>query len=225
MFQNKSSPQSAQVTRAFTLIELLVVMSVISLLASMLLPSLTRARELGRRTKCISNMREIYHCTMFYWMDYDEYFPHYLDPNEPAPMNEWNWKLSQYIYYDVDTQPSTGGFIGNYRKGIFSCPSSRRTHDLGYGLNVNLALKRLPYFNRQETETVLVGEPTGENDGETAVHAIAEPDSPEYKSAASLVDMRRHGNGANYIFLDGHCIWSPTALPLVHKSRSTYQRP
>ena len=194
-------------------------MAIISLMASIMMPSLTRARELARRTKCGSNMREIYHCFMFYWMDYDEYFPHYLDPNERAPMNEWNWKMAEYVVYDVDTEPSVNDFIGNYRKGIFSCPSSQRSTDLGYGMNVNLKFKTLAQFGRKETETVLIGEPMGTDDGETAEVALAEADSPGYPGVSSLVDMNRHGHGAQYIFLDGHLIWSPSPVSLIYRSK------
>ena len=45
--------------RAFTLIELLVVIAVISILTAVLLPVFANVREKGRRTACMSNMRQI----------------------------------------------------------------------------------------------------------------------------------------------------------------------
>ena len=52
--------------RGFTLIELLVVISIIALLMAMLMPALERARELGRRTVCTGNLKDLALAWMMY---------------------------------------------------------------------------------------------------------------------------------------------------------------
>lgn len=61
--------------RGFTLIELLVVISIISLLAAILFPVFSRARENARRTSCLSNVKQMGTAVMMYVQDYDGRYP------------------------------------------------------------------------------------------------------------------------------------------------------
>ena len=59
----------------FTLIELLTVMVILALLAAILLPSLSYARECARSSSCTSLLKQYAYATSLYADDYNDFFP------------------------------------------------------------------------------------------------------------------------------------------------------
>ena len=111
------------IRQGFTLIELLVVIAIIALLAAILFPVFSRARENARKTSCMNNLKQIALGWQQYVQDNDEMtIPISVDGTMNSNIRAfvWNHLLQPYI---KSTQ-------------IFKCPSN--TSPQGYTMNTNL---------------------------------------------------------------------------------------
>jgi prepilin-type N-terminal cleavage/methylation domain-containing protein len=206
---------------AFTLIELLVVIAIIAILAAILFPVFSQAREKARTISCLSNCRQLGLAITMYADDHDEAYPcscmQGMMGMEMANMQSW-----------LDT---TQPYIKNW--GIFRCPSDssplwstmasmgtpRRS---SYGFNAYFIPVDPPYYGMQmaginrPAQCILVTEladawaqdffePMYWGNPPKVTDSTMQPMEWNMLTQQPLsTAITRHQQGANYVFAEGH---------------------
>jgi prepilin-type N-terminal cleavage/methylation domain-containing protein/prepilin-type processing-associated H-X9-DG protein len=122
--------------RGFTLIELLVVIAIIAILAAIIFPVFSQVRENGRRTTCLSNVRQLAQAVTMYTGDYDEILPN-VTGGPPGENYTGGWVFFKHFPYgpfDV-TQGSIYSYVKN--KSIYTCPSDDKGKQSGLSYAMN----------------------------------------------------------------------------------------
>lgn len=191
--------------RAFTLIELLVVIAIIGILAALLLPALSSAREKANATSCLSNMKQWGLAVSMYSDDWNDYLPP-EGSGGAASASPYAWYniLPPYVGVPslVTLYQQNKGPTGRTR-GMYSCPSTKNCPDVTtdanpfymYGMNGRMDPNGTPLFKRglcdKPSETIMFCE----NEG-------------TFSSSNGKYCPARHSGGGNFTFVDGHAQYS-----------------
>lgn len=202
--------------RKFTLIELLVVIAIIAILASMLLPSLSRAKETSKSLSCKSNLKQVSGGFIMYSGDSTDYLPP-LNVSTSGAAQYYNWYTNLVAAY----VPVKQWYIerdGNMRdngSSVWKCPSVNNSELLwgsGYGVaDTVIQYASLYGYKRinnvkSPSKTFLIGDCW--NPGFSTPNATWIAFSPPYVTSwpggAQQPAMRHTGKQVNVGFVDGH---------------------
>jgi prepilin-type N-terminal cleavage/methylation domain-containing protein len=192
---------------AFSLVELLMVIAIIALLASLLLPALSRAKDKAQSAQCFSNLRQWGLAYRQYADDNHDYLPRRGQGVQPLAQidrpEDWFNALPLYLKLPSYQRLFTNGqrlTPGDH--SVFVCPVATdpgSNHFLPYAMNMNLC----PWGNSGLTD------PTKFGDVVEPVHVVTLTDGPgqysaTYPSKNPYTPTPRHGARLNILFLTGN---------------------
>jgi prepilin-type N-terminal cleavage/methylation domain-containing protein/prepilin-type processing-associated H-X9-DG protein len=180
--------------RGFTLIELLVVIAIIAILAAILFPVFTTAKEHANATRCLNNLKQLSSGLFMYCDANNGRMPSALPVNSAS----YSWCGFGYNKWDV-TKGSLYQYVNNI--DTFHCPTTYAAQNhkpCSYGLNQELPFKILAAVTSgRATKIMMLLEEADSNDGNCAF---------DTSDPASTI----HYKGANLAYCDGHVKYKPT---------------
>ena len=194
----------------FTLIELLVVIAIIAILASMLLPALSQARERAHSIKCVGNLRQHGAVYASYAIDNENWAP--FAPGDVGKGPSFRWHIVTIPYFskrqDVMNRGASEVFwCGKDLQPEFIAGTKSRIElfdngDISYGINRKLVHPPQKLSKVKDASRLLYLAEAATNVTKTSVRgyywAHYSPDS------ANPQAYPRHNGVCNAVFLDGH---------------------
>lgn len=216
--------------RSFTLIEMLVVVAIIGILAALLSPALQKALKRARSLNCVSRLHGISAAYFMYADDWHGFYP----PCNMQAMSQYSydmgWEkafpstLGVYLGYPQFYAQTLGSnpIKEAFRSSPFVCPELSKEdipdlHRGGYGVNTRVgsfearvsdSWKAYGFCHKASsikspgTQARMADRYKDLHLGTTGVN-IADLNNPHKAN----VDLRRHLDGCNALFFDGHAKW------------------
>ena len=184
----------------FTTLELLVVLGVVVVLAGLMLPALSAAKERARLVNCFSNQRQLAAAFGSYASDWDGVLPRWWTP-DGGPRNSTLGLQRGERDWAVDTLP----YVQDER--LYLCPGKKLVR--GYGVNLWLATHE--GFNVGDVEfptrTLIFSEIRGKVPSDSVFDFTDRCTPEEWPVDPRFNFDPRHRGGANMAFMDGHVKW------------------